>query len=108
MPDDVNEIPPEGLKVTRTVTSENKEIRLGFTWHGGAYIDVCRVLNSPSGGAGRWCTPVEVINVWNSATDKSRIPRTRAALAKRVDVWIMAYGPDSLVHDVLQNWSAFA
>ena len=71
-------------------------IKLGFEWHGGAYIQVCR------GEA--FAHPSEVINVWDYASNSPTIPRTDEAMGSRVDEWVRNYGPTDLVHDVKNNW----
>lgn len=77
---------------------------LGFEWHGGAYIQVCR-------GAA-FAHPNEVINVWSYGDDGPRIPRTLEGMARKIDDWILRYGSDdgepaddaNLLHDVHNNW----
>lgn len=84
--------PAWGLKVRRSL---RYGLVLEFVWHGGAYIEVRRVPDSP----------VEVINVWDYATNEPRIPRTKGAMSRRVDDWIAEYPKDALIHDVVENWS---
>jgi hypothetical protein len=48
-------------------------------WHGGAYIELGYIDESCEFVAG------DVINVWDYATDKPRIPRTLDALKLKVD-----------------------
>jgi hypothetical protein len=80
-------------RVVKSRTGDRVELR--FTWHGGAYIDVARVGGRPS----------EVINVWDYYEDAPRIERTADAFMRRVDEWIADYPRDSLVHDVMTNWT---
>ncbi len=93
-------------KMVHTITSGDEAIILGFEWHGGAYIDVCRVMESPSGAPGKWLGAREVINVWDYQDDGPTIPRTKGAMARRVDDWIVEYGEDggTLFHDVTTHW----
>jgi hypothetical protein len=82
-------------RITRTVEG----ISLGFEWHGGAYIEVCKGQAFKS--------PKEVINVWDCRADGPTIPRTVEAMEARVDEWIQEYGeygPEDLAHDVRENW----
>lgn len=86
---------------TRSVTDGKTTIILGFEWHGGNYIDVCRVTGQAFGPA------AEVINVWNYHSDQPNYPRTKAGMKEAVDNWIKNYGengPADLTHDVLHNW----
>lgn len=90
---------PDGVfhhRLYRTVGGV-RGVKLGFEWHGGAYMQVCR-------GAA-FASPGEVINVWDYNTDGPIIPRTPAAMAAKVDEWIDTYGPENLTHDVQQNWN---
>ena len=57
---------------------ENEEIGLVARWHGGEYIDLGYCDN------GEFIAH-DVINVWDHAEDKPRIPRTLSALAEEVE-----------------------
>ena len=86
---------PDGTfhkRMTRNVDG----IKLGFEWHGGAYIQVCRGES--------FARPSEVINVWDYATDGPTIPRTSEAMGRKIDRWIEDYGTDNLAHDIKENW----
>jgi hypothetical protein len=68
-----------------------------FQWHGGEYIDIGYTaevdtgpfnnLGQPSHYAGEFVAH-EVINVWDSAKDEPRIPRTLEAFQARCDEWL--------------------
>jgi hypothetical protein len=88
---------PDGQFHHRTTRMVNGSQRLGFEWHGGAYIEVCR------GDA--FAHPREVINVWDYAADGPLYPRTIQGMTAAVNEWIDNYGPDDLVHDVTHNWT---
>lgn len=77
-------------------TREVEGIKLGFEWHGGAYIGVCQGES--------YAHPVEVINVWDYAKNAPRIDRTREAFNNKVDDWVGEYGRENLAHDVRENW----
>ena len=83
-------------RLQRTISDGKDSITLGFEWHGGAYIEVCKRQAFQS--------PQEVINVWDYAKDEPEIPRTVHAMENRVEEWIRDYGEGSLLHDVLNNW----
>lgn len=70
-----------------TITAAGYSIR--GTYHGGAYIDL-------SFGAGE---PFDVINVWDYATDRPTIPKTKHAVFQELREWRKAAG-DSLAHDL--------
>lgn len=77
-------------------------VRLRFEWSGGPYIDVHEV----------GYTAVEVINVWDSATNKPTVPVTNAGLREAADKWVETYGDQetplacmaALEHDVINHW----
>jgi hypothetical protein len=79
------------FRVTRTLTDD---IKLVFTWEGGAYIDVALEGHTPS----------EVINVWDYGKGGTTIPFTKAAMRAHVNTWIFEYPKEALVHDVRENW----
>jgi hypothetical protein len=78
------------------------DVTLSFKWHGGEYIDIT---------AAGMSHPSEVINVWDSYSDRPRIERAQEAFEEKVDDWIAGYaegrnqGERALLHDVLNNWS---
>ncbi len=87
---------PDGTFHHRLSRTVGEGVTLGFEWHGGAYIEVCR------GQA--FASPKEVINVWDYFHDGPLIPRTVKAMEAKVDQWIESYGSADLVHDVRSNW----
>jgi hypothetical protein len=66
---------------------------LRFEWSGGIYIEV----SCPPGAA------AEVINV-GGESGGARIERDQEAFEREVDDWIANYPPESLLHDVVENW----
>lgn len=81
-----------------TMTVKNG-LRLGFSWEGGPYIDVCIGQN--------YGHPKEVINVWNYETGKPELEFTRDAFRAKIKEWMDDYGRDDLYHDVTENWRWF-
>ncbi len=81
------------MQITKKLSDD---ITLGFEWEGGPYIQVC------IGQAYR--KAYEVINVWNYAEGKARIPFTRESLHAKVNEWIYNYDRENLIHDVTENW----
>jgi hypothetical protein len=67
---------------------------LRFEWSGGIYIEV----SCPPG------SPQEVINITDETAGGPRIERTQDAFEGEVDQWIKNYGPEELLHDVVENW----
>lgn len=79
----------------------NTVISIKAEWHGGAYVDL--MWNGPAH---------EVINVWDDATGKPKIPLTTEALTETVNRWMDTYREDlspadsreALMHDILNHW----
>lgn len=77
-------------------------VELRFEWSCGPYITVHE----------KGFTGVEVINVWDSRTNKPTIPCTGPGLRQAADEWVETYGDQptplacmaALEHDVINHW----
>ena len=83
------------MRINRTIKGDRKvgDILLGFEWEGGPYIQVCK------GSA--FSKPYEVIHVGEFREF------TMENFRRKVDNWIIDYGTDNLIHDVVENWKYY-